>query len=1240
MTLGRGNRILEGRFRLDGGGEPAESGSTLWLTKDASGVSRLAQTWPDRSQARADWTRTTDLLREFSALPESEKTLLTYHAGGLESGHGILVYESPGGHRLSTLLADRRRYAWLDASDFRRRAEMWLVLRALAQGLELIHDQAVLHRSVSAETCFVSPVLGAGSLRLGGFAHAVRLGEPISSVPDSWATDPYSSVPGRPDLPLYGTQQDWYAFGMLAARCLTDIEHLGGRTPHDRATAAADAVRHASHLQDAERDLLLWLLAPGDERRFVDAHRLAAEIDICLKGVRRQSRTRQTQVPTGDSLLLLIDPDDQEVAAAVARAQRPATVQRDPTGSGSLSGEQLIAEVQADLDRHGVLLTSLGREAGIVLSGTHLDLRIEPGLRGEPSAAVGVASSGWSAAVCRGTVPFPVIPTTRPGVPVPSKVTVRSSRQPVTDDDLSHHLSWGPYIPVNRPADPVPRRFEIIEALRLAAQVELLLHDADTFAYEMTERRDGPVRYAVLRNTPRAVEPLDFLRDQGTMSRRYEQRLRRRLGRTSSIPVLLCADDGSAVDTPKGGAVTGWRVDRADIASDTVRVVCEDPSAPAVPATGTIRSVEAGGQHQLVLRRQRHLDTLGRHLYLLRAMTSPGALRTLGRHQPTPPAISVDAADFDESKQAVLADVLAADPLYSLQGPPGTGKTTFVARLIHHILRERPHARILVAAQSHAAVEVLMDRTEEVCASGPTGPGKAAEPPTPTDDTALLLRMGTRSEDGETQDVGTGPEKAVELLQGVLAHWEEPPAGSPYAAVRLAWQDACNDTLDEYEREPLSRLSHRRRFWSFVRLLELSANVAFCTSSAPDLDMPDGRHRYDWCVLEEAGKIHGFELCAPLTAARRWLLIGDTAQLPPFRLADFEMALRRPNDAIEALRALHAHNDDLIDRDLIRRWDGLSDRDRAELVGECRRWLRPFSDLQLRCTTATGRRTRDRPNGAMTGVLTTQHRMHPTIGGLVSSVYYGGQLRNGTWEPVTTGADRKPLRRVRHGIVQPPQLADRAVVWLDTGALGEVAREWGPSQGFSEYANPAEAVALRNLLRRLRADTAGELRYAFLAPYQEQVRLLSWLLARTPGLPAGLRPAAAARHATRHGVHTVDSFQGNQADLIFVSLTRNNDRPSGTGLGFMRQAERMNVLVSRAERLLVLAGSWPFFVEQTRRVRPGDRGDPMWHWHSLLTTLGEGIRDGWAVRLPADVGRRPGRSMNSLMRRVSADGRT
>jgi hypothetical protein len=118
-----------------------------------------------------------------------------------------------------------------------------------------------------------------------------------------------------------------------------------------------------------------------------------------------------------------------------------------------------------------------------------------------------------------------------------------------------------------------------------------------------------------------------------------------------------------------------------------------------------------------------------------------------------------------------------------------------------------------------------------------------------------------------------------------------------------------------------------------------------------------------------------------------------------------------------------------------------------------------------------------------------------------------------------------------------------------------------------------------------------DLDVAVLSPYAQQVRLLKRHLSSLPP-PPGIKLLAGANEsrmgARPSWAHTVDSFQGNQADVIFVSLVRNNATLPGDGLGFLREASRLNVLLSRAERLLIIVGSWDFFNHQVSTVSAND----------------------------------------------------
>lgn len=76
--------------------------------------------------------------------------------------------------------------------------------------------------------------------------------------------------------------------------------------------------------------------------------------------------------------------------------------------------------------------------------------------------------------------------------------------------------------------------------------------------------------------------------------------------------------------------------------------------------------------------------------------------------------------EIDESKLNSLEKALSSDNIFLLQGPPGTGKTAFISELVYQILngndkyKGNPDAKILIASQSHVAVDHVLDKIKKL----------------------------------------------------------------------------------------------------------------------------------------------------------------------------------------------------------------------------------------------------------------------------------------------------------------------------------------------------------------------------------------------------------------------------------------------------------------------------------------------------------------------------------------------
>ncbi len=220
-------------------------------------------------------------------------------------------------------------------------------------------------------------------------------------------------------------------------------------------------------------------------------------------------------------------------------------------------------------------------------------------------------------------------------------------------------------------------------------------------------------------------------------------------------------------------------------------------------------------------------------------------------------------------------------------------------------------------------------------------------------------------------------------------------------------------------------------------------------------------------------------------------------------------------------------------------------------------------------------------------MLKVQYRMHAHIMGFSSQKFYGGQL---VAHPSVRHADLAAYDpRFNSPRFNDPRFApDLPVEFIDTAGCGfsELAIPESRST-----ANPEEAHLLLERLAKLLAQLSepGEptdpdqrpLTIGVIAPYRAQINYLKDAIEDSDVLNDLLLQR-------RLSVGTVDSFQGQERDIIAITLTRSN--PQGE-IGFLSDIRRMNVGMTRARRKLLLVGDsstlckHPFFGELLAYVK-------------------------------------------------------
>lgn len=185
-------------------------------------------------------------------------------------------------------------------------------------------------------------------------------------------------------------------------------------------------------------------------------------------------------------------------------------------------------------------------------------------------------------------------------------------------------------------------------------------------------------------------------------------------------------------------------------------------------------------------------------------------------------------------------------------------------------------------------------------------------------------------------------------------------------------------------------------------------------------------------------------------------------------------------------------------------------------------------------------------NPQVVTLLGVQYRMNEQIVRFSSDWFYGGQVASAP--------------EVRHrGILD----WDIPMTWIDTADLDGHEEFVGESFGRINRAEAALTLqTLEDYFTRVGKSRVLEERLdvGIISPYRAQVQYLRRLIRQS----AFFKPFRSLLT-----VNTVDGFQGQERDIIIISLVRANEAGQ---IGFLRDLRRMNVAITRARMKLIILG--------------------------------------------------------------------
>jgi serine/threonine protein kinase len=552
--------------------------------------------------------------------------------------------------------------------------------------------------------------------------------------------------------------------------------------------------------------------------------------------------------------------------------------------------------------------------------------------------------------------------------------------------------------------------------------------------------------------------------------------------------------------------------------------------------------------------------------------------------------VSWHDSELDDSKKEAVSMALGTKDFLLVKGPPGTGKTSFIAEYVFQELNRDSNLQILLVSQTHVALDNALDRLTKSGITNCVRLGSADDKRISDQSKKLLvdvqmrqwMEQMRRDSNGfiekEAVKAGIGVQEARALLTLVELNEVQ------QTLKRLIEESEDDNTNDETYQESVTQISlssselivkkkqEEERLFDlltrqldgkltipreragldlrhiqgallgaqevskeFMQIVDTQAKWLDRVGSSSQLtpvflktrrllagtcigfmSLPEVRDlEFDICIIDEASKATIPQGLVSMVKAAKWIVVGDSKQLSPS-----ELELRSP-DAAEILSKYE-----------------LTTEDTEESV---------FSFLE------------DSLPLSKQIMLNTQYRMRNEIGQMISTLFYANEISSKGPEIEAS---------------QVPYIS--AVEWSDTSNLPNTERrEYRDKLSFSNRTEikiiQKELDVLARKIERgyikpdlLPLKLGEKLKILVIAPYSAQITQAKTIIGGDRHYPFTVE------------FNSVDAVQGREADIVFFSCVRSNDRQE---VGFMgpKNWRRINVALSRARFKLHIVGDAHFW---------------------------------------------------------------
>ncbi len=515
-----------------------------------------------------------------------------------------------------------------------------------------------------------------------------------------------------------------------------------------------------------------------------------------------------------------------------------------------------------------------------------------------------------------------------------------------------------------------------------------------------------------------------------------------------------------------------------------------------------------------------------------------------------------DGKDYQYSynQQKAIINAIHRNPLTVIQGPPGTGKTTVITEIIFQLLNAHPDSKILVTSQTNDAVDNVLDNLlkkdiQFVRLSGVRKPKENMQK-------HILERKiegwKQKIKEKSKQNWETYQKQIYEKLitdfsrtiynllvenkewkikqqhiRKILERYDE---GKSLISSLKSEEDfivALTNQIDNIDLKSFFERNKIHKDWLTTissldeksninqKLVESIQVIGATTNHIAAKKYERFNFEFDYVIMDESGKATTAEALIPLTLGNNAILVGDHRQLRPM--------LTSNNEVEKWLREKYKSETDEFDS-----WDDYFNRpsifeqiitkiddDYKSQLDECRR----CSAEQIK---------------------------------LISECFY---------EPF--GDDKiNPVDRSKEKEHNLNLKVNSSIIFLDIGnnSKSEI------NESGSSY-NKESAKLVPMILKELdKQKIVKDYSIGIITGYTAQLRQIK----REVKNEFGNRKLTNINlNSTQIAISVVDKFQGLEKDIIIFDLVRSRQ----PNLGFLSNANRINVALSRQKKLLIIIGN-------------------------------------------------------------------